>query len=455
MAAAELYKSVLLNNANLKAYYRFESGALTTDSSGQGKTLTNVNTAVDGTGVYGGAVDLGSTNSTKYLYIANDLGITGGACTVSIWVKNNSDIGSGAWKFWTQGDAGTFVDFQVAYEYNSGTRRLQFRRIRRGTSTADFAYNLTMGTSNWYHIVQTYDGTTVRGYVNGAYVGSVASSGNGASNTVDGFNVGADGSDQSGGTLSAYCSSIFDDVAVFDAALSADQIKELYEGRYLGELRPNQFGTTTALYHLSSTTDFSGNNRHLTNNNTVGFVSGKFSNCADFGASNTNKYLTYTADSMGLTNTGSKSYVGWIKIQTAPTTGQNQYIFDHFFSDATREQLVYRNSGGTLQLYAARNGQGGEPTGTYNVDLGTTLWHQVGFVFNNTTFKVYLNGNEVISTSATGAAASGATPRFYMGADVNAANLYKGYMDEFYLPSTALTAIQIRTMYALGKGLYY
>lgn len=35
-------KDNLMNDANLKAYYRFESGALTTDSSGAGHTLTAI-----------------------------------------------------------------------------------------------------------------------------------------------------------------------------------------------------------------------------------------------------------------------------------------------------------------------------------------------------------------------------------------------------------------------------
>ncbi len=42
MAAQELNLTVLKDNSALKAYYRFESGALTTDSSGNSHTLTAV-----------------------------------------------------------------------------------------------------------------------------------------------------------------------------------------------------------------------------------------------------------------------------------------------------------------------------------------------------------------------------------------------------------------------------
>lgn len=449
MAAAELLKTVLKDNANLKAYYRFESGALTTDSSGQGKTLTNVNTAVDGTGVYGGAVDLGSTNSTKYLYIANDLGITGGACTVSIWVKNNSDIGSGAWKFWTQGDAGTFVDFQVAYEYNSGTRRLQFRRIRRGTSTAEFAYNLTMGTSNWYHIVQTYDGTTVRGYVNGAYVGSVASSGNGASNTVDGFNVGADGSDQSGGTLSAYCSSIFDDVAVFDTALSADQIKELYEGRYLGELRPNQFGTTAGLWHLNgNSTDSSGNNNHGTDTAiTYSQANGKFGQGAGLARASSSKIVIGTSATLQPASALTVSF--WASITSNPAS--YCAILGNGLSGVQRGYSFDMDVNNVNFSIGASSAWGAAST-----PIPSAGFHFYTGSWDGTTVKFYIDGNLKASASknAIDYTSCGLSIGNYY-TNTTSANMFDGKIEELMVASTALTANQIRQMYALGVGKYY
>jgi len=49
----------IINSANLKAYYRFESGALTTDSSGEGHTLTAISDPAESpSGKFGGAVYL-------------------------------------------------------------------------------------------------------------------------------------------------------------------------------------------------------------------------------------------------------------------------------------------------------------------------------------------------------------------------------------------------------------
>lgn len=78
-----------------------------------------------------------------------------------------------------------------------------------------------MGTSDFYHIVMTYDGSTLRGYVNGASVGSVSSSGTGTGSETAQFHMGYSESSQ-------YSSVIFDDFAVFNKSLSAAEILNIY-----------------------------------------------------------------------------------------------------------------------------------------------------------------------------------------------------------------------------------
>jgi len=56
--ALELALTDLYTDVNLKAYYRFSTGALTTDSSGEGHTLTTIGTPAEGTGIFDGGVDL-------------------------------------------------------------------------------------------------------------------------------------------------------------------------------------------------------------------------------------------------------------------------------------------------------------------------------------------------------------------------------------------------------------
>lgn len=225
--AIELFSSGFFGDANLVAYYRFLTGALITDSKGS-FTLTNNNTVGEtASGKFGYASDFSATNSNKSLTITNDLGITGGACTLNCWVKNLAEIGADAWGYVHQQDGGIYVVNQIFYDYNGGTRRLVFDRTRNFVANNRVYHTITMGTTDWYMLTMTYDTANVRGYVNGDEVGTpAASSGNGTTAGVDRGIVGAAaGSD---GTLAYYASSQIDDVAVFTRALSASEISRLY-----------------------------------------------------------------------------------------------------------------------------------------------------------------------------------------------------------------------------------
>ena len=218
---AELLYIPLFGDANLVAYYSTESGALTTDSKGS-FTLTNDNTVGEDAGKYGGAADFGTANTNKRLSILNDLGITGGAISISTWVKMNTEISTGSQTFVSQQDTGTHVNYQINYEYNGGTIRVGFYRNRQGILAEAIFYTITLGTSSWHHLVFTYDATNLRGYYNGVLVaGPTAASGNGAGTTQDYFTIGSD-------LGNTYVSADVDDVAVFTKALSAEEVSTLY-----------------------------------------------------------------------------------------------------------------------------------------------------------------------------------------------------------------------------------
>lgn len=67
---------------------------------------------------------------------------------------------------------------------------------------------------------------------------------------------------------------IIDDLSLWDIILSPEDVKELYEGRSVGELWPNYSANLQGLWHLSGTTDSSSNEYNLTNNNVVTFIPG-------------------------------------------------------------------------------------------------------------------------------------------------------------------------------------
>ena len=218
----ELYNTSFISSANLIAYYRAEN---VNDSKGA-YTLTNTNSVGFSPAKFNNGFDFGSTNTNKVMIISNNLGITGGAMSISLWVKLNvevsADLAFDRYTFCGQNDATSDTSQGIWYEYNSGTPRLFFYRIKQGVANQGDYYNITMGTSDWYHIVYTYDGTNIRGYVNGVLVlGATAASGNGTAATTSTVTIGSNVS------YSSASNSIIDDVAIFNTALSAANIISL------------------------------------------------------------------------------------------------------------------------------------------------------------------------------------------------------------------------------------
>lgn len=229
----ELFKTPLAADANLRAYYRLEDDG--TDSSGNGLTMSPSGSPTYVAGYFGNGVRF--PLNTSYLDVANNMGCTGGVLSISAWLKQETEISSGSVNFVQQNSLTNTIGNSISYEYNGGTRRLYFRRTKWNIAHEGPTYNVALGTG-WNHIVYTYDGTNVRGYVNGALVaGPTAASGNGSGVNSDITTI---VSSTSGAT-------VFDDVAFFNRVLTAAEITSIYQGggwaastNYLTNYRPRK-----------------------------------------------------------------------------------------------------------------------------------------------------------------------------------------------------------------------
>lgn len=193
-----------------------ESSGNASDSVGS-NTLTNNGTSTYTTSKINNGIDFGASNSTKSAKFAGNLGIAGtGDLTISCWVKLNTEIGSGTYDFAThrsQLTADRYIN--LAYEYNSGTRRLKINAA--GTA---ITYEQTLGTSNWYHLVVTRSSSNIVMYMNGSSVATGSQGSAGASS--DYFALGYDGG------ASEYSSSIQDEVGIWNRALTSTEVTALY-----------------------------------------------------------------------------------------------------------------------------------------------------------------------------------------------------------------------------------
>jgi len=219
---------------DILAYYKLDESSGDADNAEGTATydLTNNGTTTYSSALINNGADFGTANTTKYLGGTSNLGITswGGSYTFSCWVKLNAENDA------TYSNT-TFLNHQpggatgnrglqiISYSYNNGTPELKFTRYHNNPEDPNTAsYTITLGTTNWTHLVMTYNGTTITGYVNGTSETSVASdTAGGASSYSDaGFALGA----YVGG--GAYANAIVDEVGVWSRVLTTDEITELY-----------------------------------------------------------------------------------------------------------------------------------------------------------------------------------------------------------------------------------
>lgn len=231
MASLELETIKSLSQfSNLKAYYRFSTGALTTDSSGEGNTLTAISDpAEDASGKFGGAVALDGDDAYSATDDA-DFKPTGNF-TISAWVKKTSKTNSE-------------VIFQ---SYSQNTNRAGFFLRTNPTSGVASLWSgkntgLTIGTDagvisgatdvcdgDWHHVVVTWDGSYLRIYVDGDSDASPVAWSNAP--VYAATNYVRVGCRCNSGSNDEFFTGSLDDVFLLNGtALTAPQIKEIYEG---------------------------------------------------------------------------------------------------------------------------------------------------------------------------------------------------------------------------------
>lgn len=218
-----LYAATEISDGSIRALWHLED---TADSSGNGYTLTNTNSVGFTSGILDNAADFGSSNTNKVLTVQSDLGITGGAASWGLWVKmrgeptNNTSV-----NLFTQMDAGNKVGYQITYRNTSGTYYVDCSRLVRGVNWFNASYTVTLGTSNWHHILCTYDGTNIRNFTDGSQRAVTSNSGNGSSADYDQSAIGAG---YSANSLTAYSSSYIDEMFVTNTALGTTTRESLY-----------------------------------------------------------------------------------------------------------------------------------------------------------------------------------------------------------------------------------
>ena len=194
------------------------TGSTTRDAAAdRGGTLQNGATWT--TGKSGPAVNMDGAND--YISLP-PIDVTGSAITLSAWVKNASFPTGVEQRFISKANDSTAAGtYWMLGQTNNGQNRLMVR-LRTGESTTTvIASSGTLPLNTWYHAAASYDGTTIRLFLNGTQIGSVAKSGTVSRNDNVAVHIGRSNEG------SNYLRGAIDDVRVYSSALSAAGIAAL------------------------------------------------------------------------------------------------------------------------------------------------------------------------------------------------------------------------------------
>ena len=153
--------------------------------------------------------------------------------TVSFWVNINSTYVSNHYfgignSFIVKQKHGCCAD--LFFGMLDGTTKLRFGVHNSFPNSTDLIGNTSLIPNNWYHVVGTWDGITVKLYVNGVVDNTLASS-VGMSNMTnpDYFNIGSSGYGGNGSTnFPSGTYGALDDIGIWNRALTQQEITDLY-----------------------------------------------------------------------------------------------------------------------------------------------------------------------------------------------------------------------------------
>ncbi len=465
-------------SGNVGLWHMNELSGAISDTSGQGNNGTNngatysqpgklkTSMSFDGTNDY---VDLGNDTS---LQLTNNFAI-------SIWVKPTDLTGDSEYILGKLKSSGIGNDYSLIWEY--AANQIEFYAVGYTGTNPRTGSGMTL-LNGWNHVVYSYDGTKWEGYVNGVNVFSETRSftldtgtGNLLFSTYNGS--------------SNFFNGDLDEVAIFNRALSASEIENIYEKQ-----SPTYLGTYT-----SDIKDVSGDStwnsiawaperpvgKELPDNSAIetAYTSGNANMTGNVGLWHMNETSGAIVDSSGQGNNG--TYNGALYSQSGKLNtaigfdGSNDHIAlgtDFFANDQatgtfalwfkpskkstlfrlidmeTITYIEYNTTSAQLQasLYQEES-PGGYKTVNSNTDIVLDQWQHVAITHDGTNLKIFIDGVEKDSVAAKTANYNRFSVTSAIGAGYNGSfRPFKGEIDEVAIYNRALSATEIADMYKRG-----
>lgn len=192
------------------------SGNTAVDSSGSGNNGTLVNNPTWGGGMVGGGMNFSGANQRISIPDSNSLDLSG-QITISAWIKPGEQDTQYLVK---KARNGTVNGYELSLSSN-GKVFVRFNEASSGnTYRLDSSTSYPTDGNTWMHVAATYDGTTIKLYINGVLDASVNKTLTIATNSIP-LSLGSDDD------YSAPMKGSLDDVRIYGRALTATEIQSL------------------------------------------------------------------------------------------------------------------------------------------------------------------------------------------------------------------------------------
>ncbi len=407
------------NNTGYMTNFTSTSTAVTRGKIGQGLKFDGVN---------------------DYVSLASKPAVFTSPFTISVWVKTNNTA-TGNYQIFSSGG-------NQLYRSGGGTSLV----YKTNNVATNYAGAFTNKIGAWVHTVVRYDGTSITLYVNGV------------AGTPDSRAV-ADGSATTIGRYSTIASEFWngslDDVRVYNRALSASEIKELYNMGGVGKVNveptvPNlQKGlvghwTFDGKDLIRNVADRSGlgNTGYMSGftSTSSASVSGKLGQGLKFDGVN-----DYVSAGTSNFNVNSGSLTMWYKLQSPKTIGG---LWQMYTSNSDRMLIWYYGSATSPDYKLHFRVSGSEILNSTNT-FNDTDWHfvVVNYDFVNDKYYMYVDNKIEASSLSTNYTAPSlvSTQRFGMYQYGSGDQFLNSIMDDVRIYNRALSPSEIKQLYLMGK----
>ncbi len=379
--------------------------------------------------------------SNDYVDVADATSLEPSALTISFWLKLNTipDMGILGKQFPLD------VIWNITNGYLIRTNMPNEIMLIVGTGTSQVAISASsFATSTWYFVTATHDGSNIRLYKDGVLVAGPTSASPISYTDSGNLAIGR----ESGGTAGAH-NGLIDEVRIYNRALSADEIRYLYNrkqpiahwkfdegaGQYAYDSSINgnigTLGSTTAADVADPTWTEGYINRALS------FDGNDYVNCGTSGL-----------------NPNSKTIIAWFKASSLPAS--YHCIIGKMRHGGANDYQGYElvTNGSILSGHVC--------DGTQNyVDISKSglvvdTWYHAALVhdYDNSKLYLYLNGEEVGETNINGFTGYGSYLAVGRESDYDY-YYFNGLIDDVRIYNYARTAAEIRADYNAGMSTYF